>query len=219
MIQGSDEWIKARLGKLGASRFADAIARTKGGWGASRANLRAQLIIERLTGIPAVTYTNAAMQWGTETEPQARAAYAFARDVTVEECGFIEHPTVQMSGASPDGLVEPDGLIEIKCPNSAAHIETLIGGTVDERYVFQMQWQMACTGRAWCDFVSFDPRLPPEMQLYIQRLHRDKDLINELEIEVRTFLGEVADTVDKLQRMYVRGETLKDQLVASLGAA
>lgn len=200
MIQGSDEWIKARLGKLGASRFADAIARTKGGWGASRANLRAQLIIERLTGIPAVTYTNAAMQWGTETEPQARAAYAFARDVTVEECGFIEHPTVQMSGASPDGLVEPDGLIEIKCPNSAAHIETLIGGTVDERYVFQMQWQMACTGRAWCDFVSFDPRLPERMQLWVKRFPRDPKRIAEMEDLARCFLQEVDAAIALLEK-------------------
>jgi len=189
--QRSREWFKQRLGKVTASKVADVVARTKSGWAATRTNYMAQLIAERLTGVPFESFTNAAMQWGTETEPQARAAYSFFTDREVALTGFVEHSKVPMSGASPDGLVGDDGLVEIKCPNTATHIDTLLGEPIDGRYVKQMQWQMACTGRVWCDFVSFDPRLPTDLQLKVQRVERDGALIAGLEDEIRAFLGEI----------------------------
>jgi putative phage-type endonuclease len=189
IVQGSPEWHQLRLGKVTASRMADLTAKTKTGWGATRANYAAQILVERLTGQPADTYTNAAMQWGTETEPKARAAYHVIRSVI--EVAFVDHPSIPMSGASPDGLVGDDGLIEIKCPNTATHIETLLGTPIADKYIKQMQWQMACTGRKWCDFVSFDPRLPTELQIKIIRVNRDDVMIASLEEETRAFLKEI----------------------------
>lgn len=200
--QGTDAWKAQRLGKVTASRVADVVARTKSGWGASRANYMAQLVAERLTGVPGDSYTNAAMQWGIEHEPDARAAYEFHRDAEVTECGFIDHPNLNMTGASPDGLVGDDGLVEIKAPQTATHIETLKGRAVPSKYVMQIQWQLACTGRAWCDFVSFDPRMPEHMRLFVRRVPRDERLINELSGEIIAFLVEVNDTVDELNRLY-----------------
>lgn len=201
MEQGSAEWFAARCGCVTASRVADIIARTKSGPAASRANYAAQLIAERLTGEVAESYTNAAMEWGTAMEPEARTAYEFLHSA-VTETGFILHPTIALSGASPDGLVGDDGLVEIKCPNTATHIETLISKTVPGKYVTQMQWQMACTGRQWCDFVSYDPRMPEAMRLFVQRVPRDKMMIAQLEEEVTGFLFEVAAAVSKLSRLY-----------------
>jgi putative phage-type endonuclease len=200
--QGSAEWFAQRLGKLTASRLADALAKTKSGYSASRANYIAQLVAERLTGVPAESYTNAAMQHGIDTEPLARAAYEFHTDNTVEPAGFIDHPVIEMTGASPDGLVGDDGLVEIKCPNTATHIETLLGGSVPGKYRLQMTWQLACTGRQWCDFVSFDPRMPENMRLFIWRLHRDDALIASLENDVIDFLGELDRKLDDLRRLY-----------------
>jgi putative phage-type endonuclease len=202
IVQGSAEWHAARLGKVTASRVADVVARTKTGWGASRANYAAQLVAERLTGAAAESFTNAAMQWGTDNEANARAAYAFLTGLNVEEVGFVPHPKIIMSGASPDGLVGADGLVEIKCPNTATHIETLLGATIPAKYETQMLWQMACTGRAWCDFVSFDPRMPADMQVFIKRLHRDEGRILELEIQVVAFLDEVEAIISSLLKTY-----------------
>jgi putative phage-type endonuclease len=151
----------------------------------------AELIAERLTGEPAERFSNAAMAWGTEKEPDARAAYSFVADVTVEECGFVPHPTIAMSGASPDGLVGADGLVEIKCPNTATHIDTLLALSIPSKYVVQMTWQMVCTGRKWCDFVSFDPRIRPDMQLFIKRVEFDCEYAMELESEVRKFISDL----------------------------
>lgn len=203
LIQGSAEWKQARCGSLGASRVADAMARTKSGWGASRANLMAELLVERLTGLPTEGYTSPAMQWGTATEPEARTAYEFWQDVEVQEVGLIPHPSIAGTHASPDGLVEADGLVEIKCPLSATHIETLIGQTVASRYITQAQWQMACTGRAWCDFVSFDPRMPPPMRLFVKRIPRDPVRIAELEKDVTEFLSELNGKVEHLSATYM----------------
>lgn len=199
--QGSEGWVRARLGKLTASRMADAIAKTRSGWGASRANLRAALIAERLTGVPQDTYTNAAMQWGTENEPQARSAYEFFNDVTVEQVGFIDHPRIPMFGASPDGLVGTDGLLEIKAPNTATQIETLLSGKIPDKYMVQMQVQMACTGRQWCDFASFDPRLTERLRLFVKRVPRDDRRIAELEAQAREFLAEVDATMAELAKL------------------
>lgn len=202
IIQGSPEWHALRCGKVTASRVADVVAKTKTGWGAGRANYMAELIAERLTGEPAEKFTNAAMSWGTEKEPEARMAYAFRTDANVVEVGFEPHPTIAMSGASPDGLVDAFGLVEIKCPNTATHIETLLGSIVPGKYMTQMLWQMACTGRAWCDFVSFDPRMPEEMRLFIKRVPRDEGRIAELERDVREFIAELDAKVAALTASY-----------------
>ena len=204
--QNSAEWLAARCGSLGASSIADMVAKTRTGWGASRFNLAARIVCERLTGTPQESYTNAAMQWGHDTEPQARAMYEFMRDVAVQQVGLVLHPSINKSHASPDGLVGDDGLIEIKCPNTATHIETLLSEDVEGKYVKQMQWQMACCGRAWCDFVSFDPRLPAEMQMFVQRVRRDDEFIAELEREARLFLAEIDKTIATLSDKYLSRE-------------
>jgi putative phage-type endonuclease len=204
IVQGSAEWFAVRLGKVTASRVADVVAKTKSGPAASRANYMGQLIAERLTDEPQESYTNAAMQWGTDQEPNARAAYEFRTDATVETASFVVHPTIADSGASPDGYVGADGLIEIKCPNTATHIDTLLGRSVPGKYLTQIQWQLACTGRKWCDFCSFDPRMPESMSLFISRVHRDDRLIAELEVEVRKFLAELDAKVTELKAQYAR---------------
>lgn len=205
IIQGSVEWHAARLGRVTASRVADVVARTQKGWGASRANYMAQLVAERLTGVAADSYQSEAMRFGTEMEPEARIAYEFRTDAEVEEAGFIEHPTIPMSGASPDGLVGADGLVEFKCPNTATHIETLLGASIPDKYLVQMQWQMACTGRHWCDFASFDPRMPEATRLYVRRIERDTDRITELEGHVADFLKEVDAKIAALNARYGDG--------------
>jgi len=198
MEQRTDDWFTARLGKVTASRVADVVAKTKNGYSASRDNYMADLIVERLTGQKASSFTNAAMDWGTEQEPNARAAYSARTGELVEEVGFIDHPAITGSGASPDGLVG-EGCVEYKAPNTATHLEYLLAGKPPERYVTQMQWQMACTRRPWCDFVSYDPRLPEHLQLLIVRVLRDDKRIAELEDEVRKFLAEVDVKVTKLK--------------------
>ncbi len=200
--QGTDAWRQARCGKLTASRMSDACARTAKGWGASRANLMGELIAERFTGVPAQGFTNAAMQWGTDTEPMARANYEFMKSYDVVEVGFVTHPLIPMSGASPDGLVGDIGLVEIKCPNTSTHIDTLLGGSVPAKYITQIQWQLACTGRAWCDFVSFDPRMPENMQLFVKRVTRDGDRIAELTDMAQEFLAELDAKLERLQEAY-----------------
>lgn len=202
IVQGSPEWFAARCGKVTASRVADVIARTKAGWGAGRANYAAELIAERLTGCTAPSFSNAAMVWGTETEPQARAYYSQRENQIVEEIGFVDHPEIVFSGASPDGLIGSDGLLEIKCPNTATHLDTLINRTVPGKYVTQMQWQMACCGREWCDFVSFDPRLPAPLNIWVHRVERDVSMILELETEVAAFLAEIDAKLEALKTAY-----------------
>lgn len=202
--QRTDEWFSERAGKVTASAVYKVMAKTKTGYGADRGNYLADLVTERLTGQTAASFTNAAMQWGIDTEAQARAAYEFRLGYSVTETGFCPHPTIANFGASPDGLCGDAGLVEIKCPNSATHIETLRGGGIPRKYMLQMQTQMACTGRDWCDFVSFDPRLPMEMQIHVERVKRDADLIAEIEAEVTKFLGEVDATVADLRARYMR---------------
>lgn len=200
--QGSADWFAMRCGKVTASRVADVIAKTKSGWGASRANYAAQLVAERLTGTVADAYTNGAMQWGTDTEPFARAAYEAHTGITVAMVGFVPHPKIMMAGASPDGLVGLEGLVEIKCPNTATHIETLLGQAVPAKYLTQMQFQLACTERDWCDFVSFDPRMPAHLQLFVRRVNRDTMTITQIEKDIVEFLGEIERTVSNLADLY-----------------
>lgn len=215
--QRSDEWHTLRLGKVTASRVADVIARTKSGWGASRTNYMAELVAERLTGQKTEAYVNAAMQRGTDLEGEARATYEFFTNTQVIEVGFVEHPSIADTGASPDGLIGTDGLVELKVPSTSTHIETLLSGAVAGKYVTQMQWQMACTGRAWCDFVSFDPRLPPSMQLFIKRVPRDDVLIASLENDVVDFLNELRLTVHRLRAKYEPDAVVPGALLALAG--
>ena len=202
IIQGTDEWKALRLGKVTASRMADLMARTKSGWGASRETYRADLVVERLTGCPRDSFTSPAMKWGTETEPYARDAYRMYHLCDVQEIAFVDHPTIVMAGCSPDGIIGDDGLVELKCPESKTHIDHLLTGKIPEKYHLQMQWQLACCGRAWCDFASYDPRLPESMRLFIKRIPRDEALIAELEREVTAFLAEIDETVAKLRARY-----------------
>ena len=199
--QRSDAWFEARIGKVTASKVADVIAKTQSGYAASRANYMAQLVCERLTGQREEFFISGAMQHGTDTEPLARAAYESLKDVLVDEVGFVPHPTIEMAGASPDGLVGDDGLLEIKCPNTATHIDTLLTQTVPSKYNTQMQFQMACTGRLWCDFVSFDNRLPEELQLFVKRVPRDDVFIKQTEDAIVKFLAELDDKINKLMKV------------------
>lgn len=205
MEQRTEEWFNARLGNVTASRVADIMAKTKTGASASRANYMAQLITERLTQTVAEGFSSSAMQWGTETEPQARMAYELLTGSVVAETGFVPHPTVQGLGASPDGLVGALGLIEIKCPNSATHIETLLKEKVPSKYVTQMQVQMMCTEREWCDFVSFDPRLPGDMNFWSERVWADQKMQAEIESEVKAFIEEMEEKILKLREKFNAG--------------
>lgn len=207
MEQGSEAWKAARLGRLTASRVADATDLLKSGKpGAKRESYMGELVAERLTGLVVEKYQNDLMRHGTEQEPQARSLYEFMRDVDVELVGFVPHPTIPMAGASPDGLVGADGLIEIKAPSTMTHVKTLLAQEIPEEHVKQIDWQMACTGRLWTDFVSYDPRLPPHLALFIKRRERDADAIAELEAQARAFLSEIDATVSALEALYARKE-------------
>ena len=199
--QGTDEWRMQRLGKVTASRIADLMAKTKSGVAASRGNYQAELIAERLTGTFEEGFKSAAMERGNEVEADARVAYEFFKNVTFQEAGFVDHPTIQMSGASPDGLIGDEGLFECKCPNTKTHIDTLLGKNIKGNYFKQMQWQMACTGRQWCDFVSYDPRMPEHLQLFVERVERDDKFISEIEAEVIGFLAEIEMTINELNQV------------------
>jgi putative phage-type endonuclease len=196
--QRSEEWFAARLGKVTASRVADVIAKTKSGYSASRDNYMAQLICERLTGQKGESFTNSAMQWGVDNEPLAVSCYENAKDCLTETVGFVNHPTIFMAGASPDALVGSDGLLEVKCPQSNTAIETLLADRVPSKYISQIQWQLRCCERQWCDFVSFDPRLPQELQLFVKRVKFDPEYVAMLEEEVSKFLEELHNKLVKL---------------------
>lgn len=201
VIQGSPEWFAQRLGRVTASRLTDVLAKLKTGEAAARANYRAELVAERLTGKATESPNTPEMRWGTEAEPLARAAYEAEFGVLVDEVAMIPHPAIEWAGASPDGMVGKDGLLEIKCPKTSTHIATMLAGDAPSKYLPQMFWQMACTGRAWCDFVSFDPRLPADMQMFVKRVHRDDELIARYEQEVIVFLSEVGDTILRLTQL------------------
>lgn len=199
--QRSQDWYAARLGKVTASRVEDVIAKTKTGYSASREKYMAQLVVERITNKKADSYTNAAMQWGIDQEQYARAAYEARNEVFVDEVGFVPHPRIEMAGASPDGLVNDDGMVEIKCPETQTMIDTLLTGKVPSKYFAQMQFQMACADRSWCDYVVFDPRMPEGAQLFIKRIDRDDAYIAQIESEIEVFLNEVTEKVAKLNQL------------------
>jgi putative phage-type endonuclease len=202
VLQGSDDWRLARAGKVTASRICDVLAKIKSGEAASRRNYKAQIIAELLTGQPQESgFVSAEMKFGTENEPFARAVYEIKNDLMVEQVGFVPHPTIERAGASPDGYVNSDGLVEIKVPNTATHIAYILANEVPADYQPQMTWQMACTGRKYCDFVSYEPRLPEHMQLFVKRFERDDKRIAEMEAEVIKFLGEVDQTLEALNKL------------------
>ena len=200
--QRSDDWFAARLGKVTASSLHKVLAKTKTGYGADRGNYMTQLVLERVTGNKADSFSSAAMQWGVDQEPFARAAYETTQGVMVDETGFIQHPTIEMAGASPDGLVGDDGMVEIKCPESKTALECWLSDTpVEGKYFAQMQWQMRCADRAWCDYVVFDPRMPAKAQLFVTRVHRDDKWLADTEVEVVKFLAEVDAKVAALKKV------------------
>lgn len=204
LIQGTDEWKAARAGKVTASRIPDVLSKIKTGEAASRRDYRFQILTEILTGQPQEDgFVNDAMRWGTEQEPYARAAYEVEKGILVEQVGLVIHPRIERGAASPDGLVEFDGMVEIKCPKTATHLDYLMAGVVPTKYQPQMLWQMACTGRQWCDFVSYDPRLPEDLQLFVRRFPRDEKRIQEIEAEVQSFLAEVDQAVTSLRNREV----------------
>ena len=206
-LQQTEEWFQARVGRMTASRVGDVLAKTRSGPSASRAAYMGELVAERLTGQPIEKFQSAAMKQGTELEPQARAAYVFLSGSTVEEIGFVPHPRINAAGCSPDGLVGDLGLVEIKCPQTHTHIETLLGAEIAKGYRDQMQFQLACTGRLWCDFVSFCPLMPAGMDTHIRRVERDNVYIAEMEVEIGKFLAELDAKIAALRARFGMGET------------
>jgi len=188
--QGSESWLRIRLGKVTASRVADVMAKTKTGVSASRGNYLIELALQRVTGVIEASYTNDAMQWGKDNEQTARTAFEVAHNVFVDQVAFVDHPTIKDFGCSPDGIIG-DSLLELKCPyQSAVHWSYFKDGC-PSKYYTQIQAQMSCTGAKSVWFVSFDPRMPPRSQLYIEEVMRDADFIEKLESEVKQFLNEV----------------------------
>ena len=201
MEQRTDEWFKARLGKVTASRVSDVLAKIKSGEAAVRRNYKMQLATERLTGQKTDSYTNQAMQDGIDREDTARQIYEIVRDIKVEQVGFIDHPTIKMAGASPDGLLPDNGVLEIKCPIETTHTTNLLERKLPSRYISQVQWQIACTGADYANFVSYNPNFEPKLQLMYVAVERDDEYIEMLEEEVSIFLDEVDDIVNILREL------------------
>ncbi len=202
LTQRSVEWFAARCGSLGASEVHAVLARTKSGWGASREQVMSRLVWERLTGKTVETFKSAAMQRGIDLEPEARAAYSFFRDAHVEEVGLVRHPRIQGTHASPDGLVGDDGMVELKCFEGANHLATLLSGEFESKYITQADWQLAVTGRQWCDLAAYSPDPPPEMRLFVYRRHRDEKAIETLEQQVAEFLSELNSRLAALRNKF-----------------
>jgi putative phage-type endonuclease len=202
--QGTPEWFARRLGKLTASRMADASMKKET---ASRRNYLAQLVAERLSGEPGESFTNASMQWGMDNEPLARAEYEILRGIDLEQIAFVDHPTIEWCGASPDGLVDDRGLVEIKCPNTATHIDYMLGQKPPAKHVPQMLLQLACTGRQWCDFISYDPRLPDDYRLFVVRFEPTADELQSTETTALEFLQDVAVTINQLRALTQRNKS------------
>ena len=199
--QESQDWMLARAGKFTASRAADLMARTKSGPSASRGNLIAMLVAERMTRQPVETYRNAAMERGTELEAEARDAYSFATGQAVEETGFVEYADLPNTGCSPDGLIDDDGLVEIKVPASMAkHLDALLRGSHAAEYRWQLQHQLMVTGRQWVVAASYDPRWPDHLQLATVRVERDEEAITELAAAIREADAEVESFIAALKK-------------------
>lgn len=196
MEQGTEEWFAIKAGKVSASHITDVLA---GGKGITRDKYMAKLIVERLTGVTAASFSSAAMEHGIETEPEARENYEFRNDVEVKQVGFVEHAVLDQTGCSPDGFVDTDGQVEIKCPESHTHLATLLSGVVEPKYIKQINFQLACTGRKWCDFISFDNRFPEKHKLFVKRVERDEDMIKDMTNGVLLFNAELIAKIEKLE--------------------
>ena len=204
IAQGTPEWFAQRLGHVTASRMSDVLAKGKAGEAVTRQKYRMQIIAERISGRVAESFTSAAMEWGVEQEKFARIRYEADTGYFVDEAEFCNHPTIKWLGASPDGTISGvSGLIEIKCPNTQTHLGYRLDNKPPAAYINQMQCQMWVTGADWCDFVSYDPRVPEHLQLFISRLQRDNDLIAKMEIETIKFLSEVDDAIKQLENKNV----------------
>jgi putative phage-type endonuclease len=198
--QGSDEWKTARLGHVTASNMADVMSKGKGSSEAvGRYKYKVRLVAERLTQTAGESYSNAAMEWGVEQEQFACIAYESILETFIDKTGFWLHPTIQWLGVSPDRLVGTDGLIEVKCPNTTTHLNYLFENKIPTDYYKQIQCQLWVTGRQWCDFVSYDPRLPEDLQLFVHRFDRDEKRIEEIEAAVKQFLTEVNEMIDNIK--------------------
>ena len=203
MEQRSDAWHQCRLGKVTARKLSDVLAKIKTGEAAVRKNYKMQLVTERLTGQKTDSYINQAMQDGIDRESTAREIYELVREIKVEEVGFIDHPTIKMAGASPDGLLPDGGILEIKCPIETTHTINLLERVIPSRYIPQVQWQLACAGKdyQYANFVSYNPNFEPKLQLIYVEVKRDNDYIAMLEEEVSIFLQEVNDTILQLREL------------------
>lgn len=198
--QGSGQWLRERIGQCTASRFKDVLDFTKAGnEGAKRAAYKMECVIARVTGITPQHFVTDAMQWGTDHEPMARMAYESLTGAMVEATGYIPHPTIKMCGGSPDGLIDDDGGVEFKCPNTSTHIKTMLSGECE--HLPQIQGYLWITGRKWFDFVSYDPRMPQGLRVYVQRIKRNEDYIANLSANVLVFLGEVQGIVTDLEAL------------------
>lgn len=222
-VQRTRNWYQARCGFATGSKAGDIIARTKSGWSTSRGNYMWFLMAERLTGMPQGLRYVRSLEERVDLEPEARAGYALYYDHEVAEVGFIWHPTIEKAGASPDGLVDGDGLLELKALDAAQHLRLLAGGTTEQeildKYIPQCEFGMASTERQWCDFVSYCPFMKDEeLRLYRRRIERDEDRIKKLETEVSLFLEELNEKVEMVRHRIRTGTdgSLLAQLASSL---
>jgi putative phage-type endonuclease len=201
--QGTSAWFQARCGRVTASEIVNVLSFLKGGLpSAKRSAYQAQIVAEILTGAPDMDgYVSPYMQRGTEMEPAARRAYVAHVETMVDQVGFVVHPTIDRAGASPDGLVGDDGCVEIKCPKTENHLSYMLAGVVPEQYEPQMMWEMACTERQWCDFVSYDPRPGRRHALFVKRLARNDERIAEITNNVLKFLAEADAIVERLNEI------------------
>lgn len=199
--QGSAEWFQARCGRITGSRLTDVMAYLKSGKGEMkcRADYRMDLVAERLTGLTEDQFCSREMKWGTSHEEDARVAYEMAMDTLVQPVGFAVHPTMDYSGASADSLLEADGILEIKCPKTTTHLAYRMAGVVPEEYQPQMLWEMVCCECEWGHFVSYDPRLPADLRLFVVRFDYDEKRVAAMEAEVRKFNDEINDVIEKLR--------------------
>ncbi|WP_273718099.1 MULTISPECIES: lambda exonuclease family protein [Bartonella] len=202
MEQRTAQWFQARLGKVTASNIYNVISKTAKGTPTSKyEDYKIKLITERLISEASPYYETEDMRWGIEHEEDALREYAFIYDTDVTQCGFIQHPTIKMAGASPDGLIDKDGLIEIKCPRSTTHMRFFINNEIKPEYLAQMQFQMACTERKWCDFISYDPRFAGDsshLRMKIKRIHRDEKQIEQINQAVENFLAEIEREIQRI---------------------
>ncbi|EJF82923.1 lambda exonuclease family protein [Candidatus Bartonella washoeensis] len=202
MEQRTAEWFQARLGKVTASNVYNVLNKTAKGLPTSKyEDYKMKLITERLTGEISQSYTTPAMQWGIEHEEDALKEYEFIYDTNVTRCGFVQHPKMEMAGASPDGLIGEDGLIEVKCPQSTSHLRFFMYDEIKPEYIAQMQFQMACTGRKWCHFMSYNPQFVGRstgLRMKIKRIFRDEKHIEEINKAVESFLAEIEQDMKQI---------------------